>query len=354
MVDHAPGDLGNPCFGLSETEIRDEKRYETALKDPTAFSGTPYPVDPVALAAIYAGPSREEIITYGRKENPVSRPGGTFEIADYTQVKDGVSEREQVTVALENYLDPLSPSTPATVAAVDRLKTLFFLRKFRNWGPDVVYKAFYDLDRALFDGKLRFHTKITWRNEADCVKHAGKTLCNGYTSFQYRIKVQETHQFYGSWCAEITLNATSIFLLPPLGHDTRWDEMWDTLLHEMVHCYLRICAPHATRSYSWVELDNAAGPGHGEYFQRCLRAVGGRAWKILRVQGLFRGQVVEKGSLKKRLDKDWKYLTELIETGVYDKMYDDEEKAGNSNEAQAALRKRDQERMWDKSDDGTY
>ncbi|KAL9116851.1 MAG: hypothetical protein Q9187_006618 [Circinaria calcarea] len=146
MAGSAYNYLCNPCFGFSETKILDTKRYETALRDPVVFHRTPYPVDPAALAAIYAGPSREEIITYGQKEISNSGPEGGFEITDYTQIKHGISEAERATIDLECYLDPLSPITPAAGAAINRLGTLFFLLKFRNLGLDAVYKAFDDLD----------------------------------------------------------------------------------------------------------------------------------------------------------------------------------------------------------------
>ncbi|KAL9098727.1 MAG: hypothetical protein Q9187_009610, partial [Circinaria calcarea] len=172
MAVHAHTHPCSPYFGFSETETEtlDTKRYEAALRDPIVFHGTPYPVDPTALAAIYAGPSREEIITHGQKEISNSGPEGGFEIADYTQIKDGISEAERATIDLKYYLDPLSPITPAAGTAINRLGTLFSLRKFRNWGPDVVYKAFDNLDQALFNSKLQHHCKLHWRNEADSVE----------------------------------------------------------------------------------------------------------------------------------------------------------------------------------------
>lgn len=157
--------------------------------------GTPYPVDPAALAAIYAGPSREEIITYGQKEISNLGPEGGFVIADYTQIKDSFSEAERATIDLECYLAPLSPITPGRVD-INRLRTLFSLRKFKHWGPDAVYKAFDDLDQALFDGKLQHQCKLRWRKEADSVENGTVAYSYGTTALYYRTRKKEPNHYY--------------------------------------------------------------------------------------------------------------------------------------------------------------
>ena len=83
-----------------------------------------------------------------------------------------------------------------------------------HWGPDLIIKAFCDLDTVFFNGRLRGHVSIAWRPDSEM-----------------------TQSRYGGTCSlsegkcQIGLNAEGILL--DQGSSKAFKQMWSTMLHEM-------------------------------------------------------------------------------------------------------------------------
>lgn len=87
----------------------------------------------------------------------------------------------------------------------------------RRWGPDLVIKAFLDLDRIFFCGRLRGNVRVIWKRNMHRPGVAGYCTRNGASSSSGR--------------CEIWLNADVILLATP--RPTPFLEMFATILHEM-------------------------------------------------------------------------------------------------------------------------
>ena len=104
-------------------------------------------------------------------------------------------------------------------------------------------------------------------------------------------EVEAIPQIYYSCCAYIYLDTTRHFLRPILGQDrSRWDEMWGTLLHEMVHAYLRVSINPHYRNFEWTDPQGI----HGRHSQRCIRAINAHAEELgLGIGGVFQEEWAE-------------------------------------------------------------
>ena len=129
---------------------------------------------------------------------------------------------DDATDKLERYL--AHPAGPRTQAARDRL------RKALNnpaWTVDLAYKAFYDLDKAFFGGIMRGKVKLRW-------KGTDKNLYKAIGSdFKETIGITELKHHQRVPVVDLTLNAKRMFLKPT--EKPKRVELWETLLHEMVH-----------------------------------------------------------------------------------------------------------------------
>ena len=83
-----------------------------------------------------------------------------------------------------------------------------------HWGPDLIIKAFCDLDTVFFNGRLRGHVSIAWRPASEMVQ----TLYGG------------TNYLSQGKC-HIGLNAEGIIL--EQSSSKAFKQMWSTMLHEM-------------------------------------------------------------------------------------------------------------------------
>ena len=86
------------------------------------------------------------------------------------------------------------------------------------WAPDLIIKAFVDLDRVFFLGLLRGHVTVEWRSASSFPRPTPTMLRMGVT------------QWLGGGKARILLNADAIFASTRLS---TFKEMWRTMLHEM-------------------------------------------------------------------------------------------------------------------------
>lgn len=197
---------------------------------------------------------------------------------------------------LVQWLDINQPPDPESVAALRRLREGL---KLEQWGPDLVIKAFKDLDQAFFMGTLTGNVLVVWKNVRDINNLWGLLSSNG-TTMGYTSKM-------GHGQARITLDSPSHFRTA----SDPYREMWRTLLHEMCvsqlsyllantpfamgniqnkvgslltlrnqHAYLFVVCGHCDNAPGEVRTKMSVG-GHGVYFRRCLHSVDRRADKFL-------------------------------------------------------------------------
>ncbi|KAL9098120.1 MAG: hypothetical protein Q9187_009724, partial [Circinaria calcarea] len=236
--------------------------YAAAGAIPSVRKGTPYPAEEAYLFSLYHGPTTADVLKYPQEEASLT----TMELA---------------TQNLERLLCPTNPMTPEAVAAINRLQRLHSIRKSNTWGPDLIFKAFNDLDLALFNGKLRGHIQLRWKTEEEFTRdYPGRDDSWAMTQLRYRIRDHADKEYF-SYGADINLRSARIFQGPLRENTTRWDEMFGTLIHEMTHAYLRFMTRYSSsREHLWCDADRCHGYGHGEHFRRCLRATDHRAAKV--------------------------------------------------------------------------
>ena len=164
-----------------------------------------------------------------------------------------------------------------TIAIHDAEKNLLF-------GPDLAIKAFADLDRVFFGGRLRGHVVVRWVDKL--VSRKDEVLL-GHAIF---------HQ--PGQC-RIELSADKILLL------RKWTKigknpvayMFGVLLHEMCHAYACVRNPH----------ERPPGDGHGEHFQTMIGVIHDRAIRILGTVAIFDWQTYKQQHfLPKEDEKDRK------------------------------------------------
>ncbi|KAI4232501.1 MAG: hypothetical protein LQ349_004977 [Xanthoria aureola] len=144
-----------------------------------------------------------------------------------------------------------------------------------EWGPDLVIKAFDDLDIVFFRGVLATRTQIEWRSDEEIM---GRRTGEKVLGLCIRL---------GHGRARIVLNATRILLH---SAHVSWC-MWATVLHEMVHGYLDVLCDETHPS----PIDNAMGEawsvgGHGQYFRRIITAIDDRFRKYFNMSAISAGE----------------------------------------------------------------
>ncbi|MCJ1257176.1 hypothetical protein MMC24_005001 [Lignoscripta atroalba] len=249
--------------GLSGNEPCDVHRYNSSRLAPFEHTGTLYPCVDHDLADIYSGPTNEVLI----KSAPWD--AGTY---------------ENVTRILERQPDISNMSPPDVRAAIARLQTI---PDIHPWGPDIVYKAFNDLDVAFFGGRLRGACRLRWRNRKGLMQQDPDDPCagEGFGSTRWFVKmIKHKGRFSPRPVAHIELNASVIFYDEPIPRRSRYREMWGTLLHEMIHAYLIIM------TWGFASIDpRESPPCHGQHFQRCLWAVNRMSAKTIDLLGIYEG-----------------------------------------------------------------
>lgn len=144
--------------------------------------------------------SLQNILSYRRRpeksyKNPWSNEVATNKLVNFLNepIKEGSKER----------------------AALYRLADGMQLEK---WGPDLIIKAFDDLDLVFFRGVLATRTQISWMTTREIRAKGLTSSVFGFT------------EPLGHGRAHIVLNSTIIFLEDP----NPFAQMWSTMLHEMV------------------------------------------------------------------------------------------------------------------------
>ena len=150
---------------------------------------------------------------------------------------------------------------PHELAAIDRLIDAILDAEDQGYGPDIIIKAFADLDLVFFNGRLRGNVCVQWASDEFFQKWQ---VPPGTWGFTVRPKRDEMRQ------CRLYLNAKTILLDP--STDTSFKTMFGTLLHEMCHAYEHIrCLPE--------ECD--PGDGYDKHFRTRIHAVHRRAYHVL-------------------------------------------------------------------------
>ncbi|MCJ1307715.1 hypothetical protein MMC25_001363 [Agyrium rufum] len=194
---------------------------------------------------------------------------------------------------------PNEERSPAARNAIRRLQGLRDLESTR-WTPDLVYKVFKDLDEAIFGGVLYKHCRLLW------VDH--KTMESVLPEDQRMGPTDEHPEFgpvighskpamwrfpqlntnanddYGCMMSTIRLNADAIFRFPVASQiegtvHTRWEIMWETLMHEMIHAYIYTQKGSHLRSCLWGDADK----DHGVFFKQILDAINSKSSELFGV-----------------------------------------------------------------------
>ncbi|KAI4257344.1 MAG: hypothetical protein L6R42_005742 [Xanthoria sp. 1 TBL-2021] len=179
---------------------------------------------------------------------------------------------EMATGNLVGFLNqPILPGSKED-AAIHRLANGM---RLWEWGPDIVIKAFDDLDIVFFRGVLDTRIQIEWRSDEEII---GKRTGDRVLGLCIRL---------GHGRSRIVLNATRILLHAADPSST----MWATALHEMVHGYLDVLCDETHPS----PIDNAMGEawsvgGHGQSFRRIITAIDDRFRKYFNMSAISAGE----------------------------------------------------------------
>lgn len=104
------------------------------------------------------------------------------------------------------------PASRRENAALSRIGTAL---RLRDWGPDLIIKAFHDLDTAFFGGNLAGYTMVRWDSDSKFRQvGVGSSYGVTFTSFD------------GPDPQKIFLNAELIFKDGSVGH---FKQMWGTV-----------------------------------------------------------------------------------------------------------------------------
>ncbi|MCJ1236777.1 hypothetical protein MMC14_004759 [Varicellaria rhodocarpa] len=309
--------------GLSDWEPSDKVRYASTFQPPHPSTGTTYPGAYSSLTTLLNGASDPVVVHASAIKHKawIASDYGAHKTLEYA-----TSRLEKI--LLDDSLKPSSDCEPA-------FRRLRSLNHLRVWGPDIVFKAFNDLDTALFGGVLKDRVRLRWQTaaqmaeSASCDLHNHKTspgkgcTCYGTTWWKRRgVKFPSPSPSPSPCCQtqtqttttttknpnltsplkdkdkdnkdkeeeepyrgiSIDLNSTSIFLSPlplsplsPLSLSSprsrsRYSELWATLIHEMTHAYFQVSVDPHSRAHMWSEHDR----DHGTHFWRVLEAVNER------------------------------------------------------------------------------
>ena len=184
---------------------RAEDLYEESFHDITPHTGTNYPCSQNELNAS-GGTNRRTVLKdfESRKRSQWSTHPNNGPYLDARKAAREVFDHN----------DPESRPSATGNEAIDRLLAGFTRAGQHIWGPDLAIKAFCDLDKVFFCGRLKGHVCLTWKPD-----RAFSFDCWGDTTY------------LGAGKCVIRLNAYGIFFRPIDG--AGFVMMFATMLHEM-------------------------------------------------------------------------------------------------------------------------
>lgn len=230
--------------GLYETSHRRALYNWCSTERISASRGTPYPCSQEAL----------DNCAFGSNKCPYSTRSPDF-----------------ATIELERFLDPNALTSSTVQGAIFRLQAGLGIH---DWKPDLIIKAFNDLDTVFFDGTLSGHTTLNWRCAPWWIEWENSP--NGHRG------PLAIARFRGHGKAAIELNAWGILL----NHPDAKLGMWKVTLHEMVHAYTAVMCGH--RPPTRYDQSRGWDDGHGLMFRRLLYAVHERALRYLNIPAIGR------------------------------------------------------------------
>ena len=151
-----------------------------------------------------------------------------------------LQSQDHATTHLEHFLDPNARISSTVQAAMVRLQAAL---RVHDWKPDLIIKAFNDLDIVFFDGQLRGRTTIHWRRGswwAELERSRGRP----HKSFAITRSLHHRR-------AAIELNAWEMFMNTPDAKVA----MWKITLHEMVvslYPSLALSILNSTSNYTYT------------------------------------------------------------------------------------------------------
>lgn len=110
--------------------------------------------------ALYVSCSTEHISASQGTPYPCSQNDLDESIFGFYNPLEARRYPEEALVELESFFRPNSRISPEVEAAISHLQAAL---KIQDWKPDLIIKAFKDLDIVFFAGKLRGHTTFSWR-----------------------------------------------------------------------------------------------------------------------------------------------------------------------------------------------
>lgn len=128
----------------------------------------------------------------------------------------------EATNQLCDWLNHFKDPDASSLAALRRLRDGVQLNP---WGPDLVIKAFKDLDLAFFRGTLLHNVRVKWMCRTEWTENLKSII--GSSKHFFGITLEDAH----AQCC-IVLNAQNILLNPHLTPNP-FRQMWRTMLHEM-------------------------------------------------------------------------------------------------------------------------
>ncbi|KAL2047189.1 hypothetical protein N7G274_001208 [Stereocaulon virgatum] len=175
--------------------------------------------------------------------------------------QEGVADKTVAVQMLEDFLDPLRQPSHAVLEALMRLRAA---RWNPNWGLDIIIKAAKDLDIAFFDGRLRGSVAIRWSLTWSVPANLRACVFKRYGMMWPGLGPELGMCLVHLYADEILCTANPC------------EQMWQTMLHEMIHAY-GIVTAHTSYLGTKDDLD----PGHGRYFERLHCFVDHRAHKYM-------------------------------------------------------------------------
>ena len=185
-----------------------EELYKETFYDVALNTGTYYPCTQKELNASGGANRRMSLSAYKKdKKKWFARPNyGPFEDA---------------TTVVREVFDHNHPKRTPSLVEVDAINRL--ITGIKNacqgpWGPDLAIKAFSDLDKIFFAGRLQGHVCLTWKPINGSLRNSSET---SYGKTLYLRQGKCVIQMY----------ARDIFFFPDSG--LGFVQMFATLLHEM-------------------------------------------------------------------------------------------------------------------------
>ena len=176
---------------------------------------------------------------------------------------------------------------PLESAAIDRLIDAILDAEENGYAPDIIVKAFSDLDLVFFGGRLRGNVCVQWASDAYFQQWHAPTGTWGFT-------VRPQPGEFGQ--CRVKLNAKTI--LQDASTDTPFKTMFGTVLHEMCHAYEHVrCYPQ--------ECDQR--DGHDKHFRTKIHAVHRRAYPLLGLWAIDRREPYRKDHfMSQEWSREWR------------------------------------------------